>query len=128
MELIFKCAGAGILSAVCALLLRRSNPEFSFALSAVTVAVLLLAGASLLGEILRALREMTALLGAGSVELRPVLKCLGIASVSRFGADLCRDASQGAVASAVETVGSICALAVAAPVLLGLLTTIGGLL
>lgn len=128
MELIFKCAGAGLLSAVCALLLRRSNPEFSFALSAVTVAVLLLAGASLLGEILRALREMTALLGAGSVELRPVLKCLGIASVSRFGADLCRDASQGAVASAVETVGSICALAVAAPVLLGLLTTIGGLL
>ena len=101
MELMIKCAGAGILSAVCVLLLRRSNPEFSFALSAATVAVL---------------------------ELRPVLKCLGIASVSRFGADLCRDASQGAVASAVETVGSVCALAVAAPVLLSLLTTIGGLL
>lgn len=128
MELIFKCAGAGILSAVCVLLLRRTTPEFSFALSAATVAVLLLAGTSLLGELLSALREMAGVLGAGSVELRPILKCLGIASVSRFGADLCRDASQGAVAAAVETVGSVCALAVAAPVMLSLLTTIGGLL
>ncbi len=128
MELILKCAGAAVCSAVCILLLRRTNPEFSFALSAVTASVLLLAGASLFEELLRALREMSALLGGGAIEMRPVLKCLGIASVSRFGADLCRDASQSAVASAVETVGGVCALAVAAPVILGLMTTIGGLL
>ena len=100
MELIVKCAGAAVLACAAALLLRRANPEFSFALAAATATVLLLAAASLLGELLRAFRELSAALGAGAYELRPVLKCLGIASVSRFGADLCRDASQAAVAAA----------------------------
>ena len=56
------------------------------------------------------------------------MKCLGIAFISKFGADLCRDASQSALASAVEAAGTLCAAALVMPMILSLMTTIGGLL
>ncbi len=123
-----KCAALAVFGAISVLLVRRSSPEFAFVLSALTAVVLLLSGVALLDEVVRSFKKLTTLLGAGNIELSPILKCLGIAAVCRLSADLCRDASQSAVASAVETMGSVCAAAVAAPMILGLLTTIGGLL
>ena len=128
MELLVKCAALAVFSSFTALMIRRINPEMSFALSAVTAVVLLLAGSSVMDELLRALRETQQIFGTSAVELRPMLKCLGIALASRFGADLCRDASQSALAAAVETAGTLCAAAVAMPVVLSLMTTLGGML
>ena len=123
-----KCAALAVFSSLATLLVRRVNPEISFVLSAVTVTVLLLACGGVMDELLRALRETQLIFGTSAAELRPMLKCLGIAMASRFGADLCRDASQSALAAAVETAGSLCAAAVAMPVILSLMTTIGGML
>ncbi len=123
-----KCAALAVFSSLVTLLVRRVNPEISFVLSAVTVTVLLFACGGVMDELLRALRETQVIFGTSAAELRPMLKCLGIAMASRFGADLCRDASQSALAAAVETAGSLCAAAVAMPVILSLMTTIGGML
>ena len=123
-----KCAALAVFSSLVTLLVRRVNPEISFVLSAVTVTVLLLACGGVMDELLRALRETQVIFGTSAAELKPMLKCLGIAMASRFGADLCRDASQSALAAAVETAGSLCAAAVAMPVILSLMTTIGGML
>lgn len=128
MEIMIKCAALAVFSAISVLLIRRANPEYAFALSAATVAVLLLSGSALLGEAVRSFKDMAVLLGSSAVEIRPILKCLGIASISRLSADLCKDASQSAVAAAVETLGSICAAAVAAPMIFSLIKTIGGIL
>ena len=128
MELLMKCAALAVFSSLATLLVRRVNPEISFVLSAVTVTVLLLACGGVMDELLRALRETQLIFGTSAAELKPMLKCLGIAMASRFGADLCRDASQSALAAAVETAGSLCAAAVAMPVILSLMTTIGGML
>ena len=128
MELLFKCAALAVFACVVILMIRRSNPELSFALGAATLAALLLACGGILDELLRAGREVQQIFGSSAVQARPILKCLGIAMTSRFSADLCRDASQSALASAVETVGSLCAAAVAMPMILALMTTIGGML
>ena len=125
MELLMKCAALAVFSSLVTLMIRRVNPELSFALTGVTAAVLMLACGGVMDELLR---ETQLILGASAAEFRPMLKCLGIAIASRFGADLCRDASQSALAAAVEMVGSLCAAAVAMPVILSLMTTIGGML
>ena len=52
--------------------------------------------------------------------LAPVLKCVAAAVVTQIAADLCRDASQSALASAIETAGLFCAAAVAVPSVLSL--------
>ncbi len=123
-----KCAALAVFSSLVTLIIRRVNPELSFALAGVTTAVLILACAGVMDELLSALRETQLIFGTSAAEFRPMLKCLGIAIASRFGADLCRDASQSALASAVEMAGSLCAAAVAMPVIISLMTTIGGML
>ena len=47
----------------------------------------------------------------------PLLKTAGIAVVTRIGADLCRDAGESAVASAVEMAGAMGALLAVLPLM-----------
>ena len=79
-----------------------------------------------------AFRELTAtvrtLLDGSESYLLPVLKCLAAAIVTRIASDLCRDASQTALASAVELTGAVCAVGISLPMILAVLKRIGGLL
>jgi stage III sporulation protein AD len=120
MELVLQCTAAAIFSALTSLLLKRYHPELSFSLSALTLALILLSCLRLLsgaGELVKSVRSS---LNVSAAQLQPVLKCLGIAAVSRFGSGLCRDASQSALASAIETAGLFCAAAVIMPSVLSL--------
>ena len=120
MELVLQCTAAAIFSALTSLLLKRYHPELSFSLSALTLALILLSCLQLLsgaGELVKSVRST---LNVSAAQLQPVLKCLGIAAVSRFGSGLCRDASQSALASAIETAGLFCAAAVVVPSVLSL--------
>jgi len=128
MELLVKCVALAVFSAIVILMLRKQNPELAFAISVTTAVVLLLSAASMAKELLEAVEEVQRIFHIGVVEARPIIKCLGIAFISKFGAELCRDASQTALASAVETAGNLCAAALAMPMILSLMTTIGGML
>lgn len=128
MELIFKCSAIAVTSALVSLLIKRFHPELSFALSAATLAVILLACVRLLEGLGSFTDQVQKLLGAQAVQLQPILKCLGISYASRIGALLCKDASQNALSSAVETAGVLCAAAVAVPSVITMLRMVGALL
>jgi len=128
MELLIKCAALAIFSAVSVLLIRRVNPELALLVSAAAAVVILLAGMTLLRELTDSMKAVERIFGSQIVQTRPILKCLAISAISKLSADLCRDASQSALAAAVETAGSLCAAAVALPMILTLMTTIGGML
>ena len=128
MELLIKCVSVAVLSVIVILLLRKRNPELSFAIGAVSAAVLLLSFGTVVQELIASVKEIQRIFQSSAVQARPILKCLGIAFISKFGADLCRDASQSALASAVEAAGTLCAAALVMPMILSLMTTIGGLL
>ena len=123
-----KAAAVAIAGAVLTMLLKKSAPELGLALS---LAVSLLAaglGAGLLEElsgVLELAREQTGLSGA---VVGPVYKCVGIGVVTRLTGDICKDAGQGAVSSAVELCGTVCALSAALPLVRTLLQMIGDML
>ena len=120
MELVLQCTAAAIVSALTSLLLKRYHPELSFSLSALTLALILLSSLRLLSGAGELVKNVRSTLNVSAAQLEPVLKCLGIAAVSRFGSGLCRDASQSALASAIETAGLFCAAAVVVPSVLSL--------
>ena len=120
MELVLQCTAAAIFSAMTSLLLKRYHPELSFSLSALTLALILLSSLRLLSGAGELVKNVRSTLNVSAAQLEPVLKCLGIAAVSRFGSGLCRDASQSALASAIETAGLFCAAAVVVPSVLSL--------
>ena len=128
MELVVRSVGVALCAAFAALLLRRGAPELTLPLAAAAVAVILLAAAGFL----RGLRDLSDTVrvsfGVSETYTLPMLKCLSISLVTKFGAELCRDASQNAAASAVELAGTVCALSVVLPLLTAILKTVGGLL
>ena len=128
MELVVRAAALALCACFAALLLRRSAPELTLPLTAAAVAGILLAALGFLRGISDLADTLRKSFGVGDTFTMPMLKCLGIALVTKLAAELCRDASQGAAASAVELAGTACALGVVLPLLSGVLETIGGLL
>ena len=117
MTLLVKAAAVGVLGAVSALLLKKTAPEMSLVLG---MAACILAGC-VAAELLSGLRQLLDLLrdstGLSPAVTGPVLKCVGAAVITRISSDLCRDAGQSAVASAVELCGAACALTAALPLI-----------
>lgn len=106
-----------LIGAVLTLLLEKSHPELAILLVLSVCAGLLLFGLSRLGTVLSALKQLAQAGGLSSDLLQPLVKTVGIALVTRTGAELCRDAKQGAMASVVEMAGAFCAIIVSLPLL-----------
>lgn len=106
-----------LIGAVLTLLLEKSHPELAILLALSVCAGLLLFGLSRLGTVLSALKRLAQAGGLSSDLLQPLVKTVGIALVTRTGAELCRDAKQGAMASVVEMAGAFCAIIVSLPLL-----------
>ena len=90
---------------------------------AVLAALLALAAcAAVLLALVRGVETVTAFVrevmqwgGVESALFAPLFKTVAIALISRTGADLCRDAGEGAMASLVETAGAFGAVIVSLP-------------
>ena len=106
-----------LIGAVLTLLLEKSHPELAILLALSVCAGLLLFGLSRLGTVLSALKQLAQAGGLSPNLLQPLVKTVGIALVTRTGAELCRDAKQGAMASVVEMAGAFCAIIVSLPLL-----------
>lgn len=128
MTVLIKAAAVGLTGAVLCLLLKKTAPELGFLVS---VAVSLMAaglGVSLLEETAELLKMLRQEADLAPAMVSPVLKCVGIGVVTRLSVDMCKDAGQGAVASAVELCGTACALTAALPLVRTLLSMIGEML
>ena len=128
MELVLKSSAAAIAAAFVCLLLKKSNPEMSFALTAFTAAAVMLASLSFLdclSELVLAVRRLS---GASDRYIVPVLKCAVIGISTKFCTELCKDAAQNSVAVSVEMAGAVCALAVSMPLILSMLNMLGSLI
>lgn len=127
MEIILKAAIVGITGTILALVIKKTNPEISGALTLIICTVI--AGMTL--KALAAIKEVLELVELGtdfsSAYAAPILKCVGIGITARLGSDICKDSKQEAVASSIEVCGAICALYVSLPLIKTLLRMIGEL-
>lgn len=74
------------------------------------------------------LQKMAVQAHVQTIYLETILKIIGIAYIAEFGAQISKDAGQGAIASKIELGGKILILAMAIPILTALIETILGLL
>ena len=79
--------------------------------------VVALALAGVVKELLAFLGELGSASGVSADLFVPLYKTIGIALVVQVGGNLCRDAGESALASVVETAGTLCALLAALPLL-----------
>jgi stage III sporulation protein AD len=124
MELILKIAAAGIVGALCAMVIRRHVPELGMVTAIVTGVLLLGLALPMLSGVTDFLDELQELSGLAPSIVAPMMKTAGIAIVTRCVGALCKDAGEGGISTAVETAGVIAALLVSLPLLRLVLQTL----
>ena len=77
-----------------------------------------------LGVVLNLFRELAEKAQISQLYLTTILKIIGIAYITEFGSQVCRDAGEGAVASKIEFAGKIFIMLMAVPIIALVLDTI----
>ena len=128
MELLIKLTVGAVISALCAVVLRRNGGEFA-------VLLVLAAGVWILTMLVQPLREVVSCLARlGRIAeldmqlIEPVVKVVGLSILARIASEVCRAAGEGGIAVFVELAGTILALAAALPLVNGVVEMITGLL
>lgn len=124
MEMITQISVLAAIGAICAAVIKKQVPDMALTLAICAVALIL----SLAMAAFYPIRELMDTLGQRSglsaAALGPVIKTVGVAILTRVTAELCRDAGEGGLASAVEVAGGACALVVCLPLFEAVLSLI----
>lgn len=121
---LIRIAAVGIVTSILALVVSDKKPEFALILGVAFAAMALVVAFGKAGAIIGVLEECIENAGIDAKLLVPVLKVTGIAYITQFAADICKDAGQNSVASKIETVGKIMMLVIAVPIATSLIKII----
>jgi len=118
---IMKIVIVGIIAAVLAVLLREEKPEIAILISIVTGLVIFIFIITKLNSVMSVLKYFAAKANIDILYFSTILKVIAIAYITEFGAQICRDAGEGAIASKVEFAGKVLIMVIAIPILAALM-------
>ena len=128
MEDMGRIAALAVVTALCAVVIRKQAPGIAMALVLLGVAMILRGSLSAIRGVRTVLEELREAAGLSPAVVAPVIKTVGVAILTRFASEICKDAQEGGLASFVETAGAAAALFLAVPLLETVLAMITGLL
>ena len=128
MNDVLKVAVIGVVSAVCAIAVRKQVPELALLLTITAGVLILLLSSGAFASVVEFAHELSELGGLSAELIEPVMKVTGIALVTRLSAEFCKDAKEGALASVVEAAGTVFALLGTLPLLTAVLELLHELL
>ena len=128
MEDMLRVAALGVAAALCAVVVKRNVQELGIVLALAAGAVILAFAFGAIDSIRTLLDRLRDLAGLAPSVLKPVIKTVGIAILTKIAAEVCKDAKEGGIASFVELAGASLALFTALPLLEAVLDAVIGLL
>lgn len=121
---ILQIAGIGITAALLAVVIKQHRPEMALLISLAAGAFLFFFVLGNITAVVSTIEQLAQRSNLNAIYLDTVLKVIGIAYIAEFGAQLCRDAGEGAIASKIELGGKILIMLLALPVLTALMEVI----
>lgn len=113
-----------IIGVVLLIILRQSRPEMALVLSILLGVLIFATVIPKIGMIVATLGSIASKADVGSLHLETLLKIVGVAYIAEFGAQVCRDAQEGAIASKVELAGKVIIMALSIPIVLVILDSV----
>ncbi|WP_370875154.1 stage III sporulation protein AD [Metabacillus malikii] len=127
MEII-QIVGLGLIATFLALIIKEQKPTFAFMLVVFVGSVIFLFLIDQVYEIIRMVERIATNANVNLIYVETILKIIGIAYIAEFGAQLTKDAGQGAIASKIELGGKILILTMAIPILTVIIETVLGMI
>lgn len=123
MEMI-QIIGLGFIVTLLILIIKQQRPEMAVQLSLALATIIFLLVLSKINVVLNLFRDLAEKANISQMYLNTILKIIGIAYVTEFGAQVCRDAGEGAVAGKIEFAGKVMVMVMAIPIIALVLDTI----
>ncbi|MDK2798705.1 MAG: stage sporulation protein [Clostridiales bacterium] len=118
---ILQVVGLGLVATIISIVLKSQRPEISIQISIITGVIIFALVAANLSAVLKLLEGIANKVDIDLVYVTTIIKIIGIAYISEFGAEVCRDAGESAIAAKIEFAGKILIIVMAAPIILALL-------
>lgn len=116
------------LCAVVFITLFEKHKEYAIFLSIIVAITIFFVFMDQFKIILEIIKKLNGYMQIDDAYLRVLLQIMGIAFITEFGAGICKDSGQKAIASNIELAGKIMILVVAAPILMAILNLISEIL
>ncbi|ART77132.1 stage III sporulation protein AD [Sutcliffiella horikoshii] len=121
---ILQIVGLGLIATFLALVVKEQKPTFAFMLVVFVGCAIFLFLVEQIFDVIRMLERIAINANVNLIYVETILKIVGIAYIAEFGAQITKDAGQGAIASKIELAGKILILAMAIPILTVIIETI----
>lgn len=121
---IFQIVAIGIISTILSVLIKNERPEIGIFISLTAGVIIFLFIVTKLQSVIEILIQLANKISIDFVYLSTILKIVGIAYIAEFGAQICKDAGEGVMASKIELAGKILIMVMAVPILVSLMDLI----
>lgn len=121
---MIKIACIGLMAVFLALKLKTIHSEYALLTGIAACIVIFGFSVTKLEVIFSGIETIRQYLTVNGAYIGIILKVVGIAYISEFSANLCKDAGYGGIASQIEMFGKLSILVMSLPILTTLLTTI----
>ncbi len=121
---IWQIVGLALIATVLGIVLKEVKRELAVQLSILAGATIFLFIAGKIQIVIELLQNLADQANISSYYLQIVLKIVGVAYISEFGAQICRDAGEGALATKVEIAAKVGILVLAIPIIVAILESL----
>lgn len=121
---ILQVVGIGLTGTILAVYLKESNKEIAIFISLATGLILFIFALSKIGDVLEVMQELAVRAQINLYYLTIVLKIMGIAYIAEFGAQVCKDAGEGSIATKIELAAKILVMVLALPIIMAILESV----
>ena len=127
MEIV-RIVAAGLVSAILAIAIKKEAPQFSLVLSLAASALIFFMALPLLAEKLFVLLDLAGFVQADMAYIAIVLRIIGVTYIAEFGAQICSDAGEGAIASRIAMGAKVLIMSMSVPIIMSLVYMIDAML
>lgn len=117
---IWQIVGLALIVTVISVVLKQIRPEIALQLTILAGAAIFILVMSKIKIIVDLLQNLADQANISSYYLLIVLKIVGVAYLAEFGAQICRDAGEGALASKIELAAKVGVIVLAIPIIVAI--------
>lgn len=117
---IWQIVGLALIVTVISVVLKQIRPEIALQLTILAGASIFILVMSKIKIIVDLLQNLADQANISSYYLLIVLKIVGVAYLAEFGAQICRDAGEGALASKIELAAKVAVIVLAIPIIVAI--------
>ncbi len=128
MSELIKIIGVGLVTCVCALLLKNTRPELSLAVTVAGVVIMLIFSLDILSASFGFFAEIGEKTGIDSALVKLLLKIVAIGYLVEFAAGILEDFGSKSLADKLVFAGKVVIFTMSVPILRSLVELIGGFL